>query len=62
MVFNDQSHYNGAGKDVSELATLCQFHSLTHQFCELHALELSLIFVFLYLQFLMMVIAGACWM
>ena len=29
VVFNDQSHYNGAGKGMSELATLCQFHSLT---------------------------------
>ena len=30
VVFNDQSHYNGAGKNVLELATLHRFHSLTH--------------------------------
>ena len=28
MVFNDQAHYNGAGKDMSELAPACQFHSV----------------------------------
>ena len=50
MVFNDQAHYNGTGKDTSELAMACCFHSIMHQFCDFTciktALNCGLVFIF----------------
>ena len=50
VVFNDQAHYNGAGKDTLELALAHQFHSIMHQFCDFTciktALNGGLVFIF----------------
>ena len=46
VVFNDESHYNGAGKDTSELALMCQFHFLIHQFCDLTCVHTTVNCVF----------------
>ena len=50
MVFNDQAHYNGAGKDTLEPAPVHWFHSIMCQFCDFTciktALNCSLVFIF----------------
>ena len=42
MVFNDQAHYNGAGRDTLELAQAYRFHSVMHRFCDFTCIETAL--------------------
>ena len=50
MVFNDQAHYNGTGKDMLELVLVHPFHSIMCQFCDFTcvetALNFGLVFIF----------------